>query len=82
MARPTESDTTTRTRALQRLHGALDVAEAVLGAAELERLAADVELAVGLRHVPREPSLSEVLAGAERASERVAAWPEWKRRVA
>jgi len=31
---------------------------------------------------PMEPSLSEVLAGAERASERVAAWPVWKRRVA
>jgi hypothetical protein len=55
MAQPDRTtDTCTRTRAIQRLHGALDVAEAVLGAAELELLAASVELAVGLRHVPRE----------------------------
>jgi len=48
----------------------------------LEALADTVEATVWLGRVPRTLSLSEVLAGAERAEQRMAAWPEWKRRVA
>ena len=30
---------------------------------------------------PKTPTLKEVLEGAERAQQRVAAWPEWKREL-
>jgi len=82
MAHPDESHDPRRTAALDRLAGAVEAAAGKVGTEVLEALADTVEATVWLGHVPREPSLAEVLAGAERASERVAAWPVWKRRVA
>jgi len=82
MAQSTESHDPRRTAALDRLAGAVEAAAGKVDTEVLEALADTVEATVWLGRVPRTLSLSEVLAGAERASERVASWPVWKRRVA
>lgn len=82
MAPTHDTDTTPRDRAAHRFSGAADSALATASAEVLDALSDIVEASLWLRSVPRELTLSEVLAGAERAEQRVAAWPEWKRRVA
>jgi hypothetical protein len=82
MAHPDEFHDPRRTAALDRLAGAVEAASAQVDTEVLEALADTVEATVWLGRVPRTLSLAEVLAGAERAEQRVAAWPVWKRRVA